>query len=829
MSGSNKRTHQTVIDNEQELSLQILGRYWSLYFPRIEFGSIPASHLDDIRRFTQYLRRHPDSFNMNTDFSCTFDYQLLTNTGQQLPDLAQRMRNEPEYLLCCLGLSVCYVLSSEFGPQAEHTLGDHRLHIRLLHYEPLTHMKALKSGLVGTLVSVRGTVVRTSPIKPLLTQAEFRCIRCGGSQAIKIIEGKYETPAKCLTQGCKSRVFDVCRNAESATRTVDWQQIRIQEKVNDDPKDPGRVPRSIDAELMNDLVDSVVPGDVVTCTGIVKVVLSDEGKGRGRPNSLYILYLDTVSINRVGSNSNPDGDNSEEMTTKDGIHFSNKDLQFIRDVSQESQLFRLLVNSFSPGIFGHEVVKAGIMLALFGARKRIGSSGPVVSPPSLSSSPPIQQGGNQETNNNPTETQPATATAAPSQVQRELHRGESRGSISIRSDSHVLVVGDPGLGKSQMLSAVGQIAPRGVYVCGTSGISSSGLTVTLVKEAGSGDFALEAGALVLSDMGCCAIDEFDKVTSEHSSLLEAMEQQSISIAKGGLVCSLPARASVIAAANPAGGHYNKAKTVAENLRINSALLSRFDLVFILLDRPDTHMDRFLSEHVMSLHSGSSDRSSNGFSLPSSAVPASQMLTALDSSETTIKQRLQVKPGEGIDAIPPPLLRKYVAYARKYVHPRLNPESTEKLKQFYLELRKKHRTLDSTPITTRQLEALIRLAEARARAELREEVTAEDAQDVIDIMRYSLFQTYEDEEGLMDFSRSQMGTGVSRTSDIKRLVEKLHRISEQTYNNIFSYDMLLQTATEMNLRFSNFHDVVDRLNNQNFIIKKGPRTYQLTTF
>ncbi|KAJ2751125.1 hypothetical protein IWQ56_006928, partial [Coemansia nantahalensis] len=363
-------------------------------------------------------------------------------------------------------------------------------------------MKALKSSLVGKLVTVRGTVVRTSPIKPLLVEAQFSCTRCGATKMVKIVEGRYEAPVSCPTQGCKSRVFEIERGADTATRTVDWQQIRIQEKVNDDPRDPGRVPRSIDAELLNDLVDSVVPGDVVNCTGIVKVTLSDEGKGKGRPNSLYILYLDTVAINKVGGRSSDEGPatsaapTEDEMTTKDGIHFSAKDLQFIREVYKEPQLFRLLVHSFSPAIFGHEMVKAGIMLALFGARKR---------------------------------------------------QSAERGSVDIRSDSHVLVVGDPGLGKSQMLTAVGQIAPRGVYVCGTSGISTSGLTVTLVKEPGSGDFALEAGALVLSDMGCCAIDEFDKVSSEHSSLLEAMEQQSVSIAKGGLVCSLPARASVIAA------------------------------------------------------------------------------------------------------------------------------------------------------------------------------------------------------------------------------------------------------------------------------------------
>ncbi|KAJ1849822.1 hypothetical protein LPJ70_000224 [Coemansia sp. RSA 2708] len=795
VSGALAGTKRPNSNAPEQLSLHRIGRYWPLYFPRLDIDVASKEHIDDIQKFGSYLQLHPKSFSMDTDASCLFDFPTLVE-ATPVADFAERIYNEPEHLLCCLGLAVCCVLSSEYGPDAEHILGDHKLHIHLLHHEPLTHMKSLKSSLVGKLVTVRGTVVRTSPIKPLLVQAQYSCVKCGAPQVIKIVEGRHEAPAKCMTQGCKSRIFDIERGVDTSTRTVDWQQIRIQEKVNDDPRDPGRVPRSIDAELLNDLVDSVVPGDVVNCTGIVKVMQSDEGKGKGRPNSLYILYLDTVAINKVGgsdsSNSNPDGapgfasmatSPDDEMTTKDGIHFSNKDLQFIREVYKESNLFRLIVQSFSPGIFGHEMVKAGIMLALFGARKR---------------------------------------TAA------------DRGSIDIRSDSHVLVVGDPGLGKSQMLSAVGHIAPRGVYVCGTSGISTSGLTVTLVKESGSGDFALEAGALVLSDMGCCAIDEFDKVSSEHSSLLEAMEQQSISIAKGGLVCSLPARASVIAAANPAGGHYNKAKTVAENLKINSALLSRFDLVFILLDRPDVEMDRFLSEHVMAIHSGARSREE------STSQYSRQGGGDDEASGGSLRDTLRARPGEKLDHIPPPLLRKYVAYARKYVHPRLTPEAKRRLQEFYLELRKSHRKIDSTPITTRQLEAMVRLAEARARAELREEVTASDADNVVEIMRYSLFQTYEDEEGTMDFSRSQMGTGVSGTSDVKRqvtfsqaehvmFVARLHRVSEETYNNMFTYSMMQTIAADMGLRFGNFQDIVDRLNNQNYIIKKGPRSYQLTTF
>ncbi|KAJ1647776.1 hypothetical protein LPJ64_000876 [Coemansia asiatica] len=795
-----------------EYSRSVISRYWPIYFPRQDFNAASDEHLQDIRSLAAYLKTRPEAFLMEPTGPCLFDYSIMAQSTP-VPDFVQRVRDEPEHILRCLGVAVCLVINEEYGSTSEYLIGNQKLPVHLLYHEPLTHMKHLKSSLVGKLVTVRGTVVRTSTVKPLLVEAEFVCSKCGRPQLVKIVEGKYEMPSKCLTAGCKNRVFDVNRKVGSGTRAIDWQQIRIQEKINDDPKDPGRVPRSIDAELVSDLVDTVVPGDVVTCTGIVKVTMSDEGKGKARANSLYILYIDAVSLSKVGGGGGGEEDadepgtsaafpgrlslsrdggktgaETESSATKDGISFSAKDYQFIHKVFQEPMLFRLLVHSFCPGIFGHEMVKAGIILALFGARKR---------------------------------------------------QSTDRSSMAIRSDSHVLVVGDPGLGKSQMLSAVGQIAPRGVYVCGTSGISSSGLTVTLVKEAGSGDFALEAGALVLSDMGCCAIDEFDKIGSEHSALLEAMEQQSISIAKGGLVCSLPARTSVIAAANPAGGHYNKAKTVSENLKINSALLSRFDLVFILLDSPDAEMDRFLSEHVMALHSGSkaagptaaSTSSCSQYSQPQPQPQASgsQNPASERTGARSLKEQLILRAGETIDPLPAGLLRKYVAYARKYVHPRLSAEATQKLKEFYLELRKSHRAIDSTPITTRQLEALVRLAEARARAELRVVVSKEDAEDVIEIMRYSLFQTYEDEDGFMDFGRSQMGTGASNTNELKRFVAKLHRISEDTYNNMFTYSMLLTIASDMGLRFTNFNDVIDKLNNQNYLIKKAHKTYQLCTF
>ncbi|KAJ1928666.1 hypothetical protein IWQ60_001871, partial [Tieghemiomyces parasiticus] len=478
--------------------------------------------------------------------------------------LTEVIARKPQLALNAMGLACTAVLRQE--PRFRDLFVDNptardRLQVRLINYEPVTPLKSLKSNLVGKLICIRGTVVRTSLVRPLLLQVSFVCAGCNRRQIIKAEDGKYNKPTKCYTPGCKCREFIPERGTQGETETVDWQKIRIQEKFGDDRLDSGRVPRTVECELTHDLVDSVLPGDVVNCTGIIKVIQSSGeagggGRGKRAQNAMYVMYLDVVAIGRIGATvADPTAElgTPDAVNSKDAIQFTATDLRFIREIFQEPQLFRLVVNSFCPAIYGNELIKAGILLCQFGGKRR---------------------------------QQPDAAMAA--------------NHVPMRADPHILVVGDPGMGKSQMLTAAVHVAPRGVYVCGSSGISSCGLTVSICKDPATGDFALEAGALVLGDQGCCCIDEFDKMTSDHDALLEAMEQQSISIAKAGIVCNLPARTSVIAAANPVGGHYNKAKTVSENLKMGSALLSRFDLIFIMLDRPNLQRDAFLSHHIMAV-------------------------------------------------------------------------------------------------------------------------------------------------------------------------------------------------------------------------------------
>lgn len=378
-------------------------------------------------------------------------------------------------------------------------------------------------------------------------------------------------------------------------------------------------------------MDSCSPGDLVTIVGVVKSVNADHAAGRGgkraAANSLFILYVaaNSVTNQRSASASSPSSASptpGSEDRSSSSPGFTHEELHAIREIAMEPDAFGRVVSSICPSIFGHDHVKAGLALGLFGGAKSDTSS---------------------------------------------------RDRLSVRSDPHILVVGDPGLGKSQMLRAACALAPRSVYVSANT-TTATGLTVTVSKESGSGgDVVLEAGALVLADQGVCCVDEFDKIGCDSHCLLEAMEQQSVSIAKSGIVANLSARCSVLAAANPHGGHYDSSKTINENLKMSAALLSRFDLVFILLDKPEEAHDRKLSEYIMRSHAVGEPSSSRGFATASVGCDASQgpVLEATNRVvEATNRVVEQIKRGAHISPIPTELLRKYLLYARKYVHPKL---------------------------------------------------------------------------------------------------------------------------------------------------------------
>jgi hypothetical protein len=288
------------------------------------------------------------------------------------------------------------------------------------------------------------------------------------------------------------------------------------------------------------------------------------GRGRGAPKAAppvaathYLMYLDALSVVRAPreGEDEADGDAAPRgpglRALQGAAVFSPRDLAFIARFAQEAAAaggaLRLLVGSLCPSIYGASLVKAGLLLALLGGAR-------------------------------------------------------GRDGAGVRGDIHVLLLGDPGLGKSQLLAAAVAAAPRGVYVCGPT-VSAVGLTAAVGRDPATGAPSLDAGACVLADRGVCAVDELDKMKPQHGALLEVMEQGTVSIAKAGIAATLPARCALLAAANPAGGRYNRAKSVVQNLAMGAPLLSRFDLIFVLQDTADEARDAALSEHLLAARAG----------------------------------------------------------------------------------------------------------------------------------------------------------------------------------------------------------------------------------
>ncbi|EOY07748.1 Minichromosome maintenance 8 [Theobroma cacao] len=714
------------------------------------------------------------------DDSSSFCLPLDFQKFRKLCDIEEfyaKLADKPKIALSCMSAAVHQVLLSSSDFSLEEGM---KINIRLHNYpESVIVLKNLKAAYIDKLVSVHGTVVKASTVKPLVIKMNFACEKCTTEIPRMFPDGKFSPPSTCTLHGCKSRTFKPIR---SSAQAIDFQKIRLQELLKFEEHEEGRVPRTVECELTEDLVDLCIPGDVVTVTGIIRVINNymdiGGGKSKSRNQGFYYLYIEAVSIKNSKSQSVPedlqDSDSNARATELvDLFSFSPRDLEFIVKFSEEhgSYVFRQILQSICPSIYGHELVKAGITLALFGGVRK---------------------------------------------------HSMDRNKVPVRGDIHVIVVGDPGLGKSQLLQAAAAVSPRGIYVCGNA-TTNAGLTVAVVKDTMTSDYAFEAGAMVLADRGLCCIDEFDKMTAEHQALLEAMEQQCVSVAKAGLVASLSARTSVLAAANPVGGHYNRAKTVNENLKMSAALLSRFDLVFILLDKPDELQDKRLSEHIMSLHAGYGENS------PALKKPrvASQNVEGIGMSAkgSSLVSRLRLGPKKDADFVPlpGPLLRKYIAYARTYVSPRMSKPAAEILQKFYLQLRDRSTSGDGTPITARQLESLVRLAEARARVELREEITTQDARDAVEIMKESLYDKYVNEHGFVDFGRSG---GMSQQKEAKRFLSALNKQSELQQKDCFSISEIYSLADRIGLRVADIDTLVDNLNSVGYLLKKGPKTYQV---
>ncbi len=460
-----------------------------------------------------------------------------------------------------------------------------------------------------------------------------------------------------------------------------------------------------------------------------------------KSSAVYDIYLDSIHIQQV----------EKEF---EEIEITQEEEKEIEELAKDPEIYQKIINSIAPTIYGHREIKEAIALQLFGGTKN------------------------------------------------KVFPDQS----NIRPDVHVLLIGDPGTAKSMILEYLNQLAPKGIFVSGKSA-TGAGLTASAEKdEFGEGGWTLKAGALVLASGGHAAIDEFDKMTTDdRSSMHEAMEQQTISVAKAGIVTTFKAKTAVLAAANPKYGRFDPHEPPAKQFDIPPTLLSRFDLIFPIKDVMDEERDREMADHILNSHQAA------GIKTDSPEVL----------SEDELDKAIQeIEPVLDID-----LLRKYISYTRKHCHPVLTKDAIRKIKEYYTDLRMTGEQSGAVPITPRQLEALVRLAEASAKGRLSEEVQLEDARRAIKLHKFVMREIGVDQEtGRMDIDIIATGKPKSKIDKVKTLYAAIKDLSQE-YDKV-THDQIVDEAEELGIEPEKVNDLLSILKKKGDIYSPKHGEYKI---
>ncbi|XP_074589393.1 DNA replication licensing factor MCM4 [Curcuma longa] len=603
------------------------------------------------------------------------------------PDLYTKMVRYPLEVLAIFDI-VVMDLVARIDP-----LFEKHIQTRIYNLKSSVCMRNLNPSDIEKMVSVKGMIIRCSSVIPEVKEATFRCLVCGHySEPILVDRGRINEPTRCVRQECLA--MNSMTLVHNRCRFADKQIVKLQETPDEIPE--GGTPHTVSILMHDKLVDSGKPGDRVEITGIYRAMSVRVGQTQRTVKSTFKTYIDCLHIKKTDKSrlllaDQMDCDNS---TTNKIVEDENADYQDkidkIKELSKLPDIYDRLTRSLAPNIWELDDVKRGLLCQLFGGNALKLDSG-----------------------------------------------------ASFRGDINILLVGDPGTSKSQLLQYIHQLSPRGIYTSGR-GSSAVGLTAYVSKDPETGETVLESGALVLSDRGICCIDEFDKMSENARSMLhEVMEQQTVSIAKAGIIASLNARTSVLACANPSESRYNPQLSVIDNIHLPPTLLSRFDLIYLILDKADEQTDRRLAKHIVALH----------FADP----------------ETQVQEFIDL-----------PTLVAYISYARKHIHPQISDEAAEELTRRYVEMRKRGNAPGSRKkvitATARQIESLIRLGEALARLRFSEWVEVRDVAEAFRLLEVALQQSATDHStGTIDMDLIMTGISASERTRRENLVAALRNL------------------------------------------------------
>ncbi|KAL1761022.1 MCM2/3/5 family-domain-containing protein [Schizophyllum commune] len=519
----------------------------------------------------------------------------------------------------------------------------------------MLQFRELTADVMSKLVRVPGIVISASVLSSRATKLHLQCRSCRHVHIVHPAAGiggsDSVLPRKCLNNDTagqpKDCPLDPYLIIHPKSTFADQQTLKLQEAPDMVPV--GELPRHLLLSADRNLTGKVVPGSRVVVTGIFSTFQSAKNRSNNaaalRQPYIRVVHLETMSAAGAGAGSNPFG-----------LQFSPEEEEEFGEMARSENFYERFAKSVGPSIYGSLDIKKAITCLLFGGSKKVLPDG-----------------------------------------------------MRLRGDINVLLLGDPGTAKSQLLKFVEKVAPIAVYTSG-KGSSAAGLTASVQRDTNTREFYLEGGAMVLADTGVVCIDEFDKMRDEDRvAIHEAMEQQTISIAKAGITTVLNSRTSVLAAANPVFGRYDEGRSPGENIDFQTTILSRFDMIFIVKDEHNEQRDKMIAKHVLNIHMNRPGQDN----------------------------------GEEMGELPLDKMRRYIAYCKGKCAPRLSADAQDMLSSHFVSLRKEVKQVEqdnnersSIPITVRQLEAIIRISESLAKMTLSPVVKNHHVEEAIRLFKFS---------------------------------------------------------------------------------------------